>query len=86
MYFMSNIFLKDKIDGVHVTLFQLACICNTTHPSHKKLVKLFCEVHYMWWRNQDLELQEWDDFTNSNKTRILAIVMQVPNKNKKRIK
>ena len=60
IYFMSNIFLKYKIDGVHVTLFQLACICNTTHPSHNVFVELCHEVHYMWWGNQELELQEWD--------------------------
>ena len=47
MYFMSTKFLKDKINGVHVTQFQLAYICNTTHPSHKHLDKLGGEVHCM---------------------------------------
>ena len=35
----------------------------------------------MWWGNQYLELQEWDIFINLNKTRILAIMMLVPNNN-----
>ena len=35
----------------------------------------------MWWGNQDLELQEWEDFIKSNKTRILYIVMLVLNRN-----
>ena len=34
MYFMSNIFLKDKIDGFCVQQFQLAYISKKTHPSH----------------------------------------------------
>ena len=54
IYFMSTIFLKEKIDGVRVLKFQLVCICNTTHPSQKHLVELCCEVHYMWWGNQEL--------------------------------
>ena len=47
MYFMSTIFLKGKIDGFHITKFQLDYICNTTHPPHKILVKLCCQLHYM---------------------------------------
>ena len=57
MYFMSTRFLRDKINGVRVPQFQLDYIRDTTDPSHKNLVKLCCEVHYMWWVNQYLELQ-----------------------------
>ena len=35
----------------------------------------------MWWGNQDLELQEWEDSINTNKTIILAINMLVPKNN-----
>ena len=76
---MSTRFLKEKIDVVYVPRFQLAYILAITHTSHKNLVKLCREVHYMWWLNQYLEPQEWEDFTNSNKTRILDIIMLVPN-------
>ena len=86
MYFMSNIFLKDKIDGVRVTQFQLAYIRNTTHNSHKNLVTLCCEVNYMWRGNQDLEMQEWEDCTNPNKTRMIAIIMLVTKNNPQRYK
>ena len=58
MYFISTIFLKDNIEGFHVTLFKLDYILDTNYPLHKILVKLCHEVHYMWWRNQDLEIQE----------------------------
>ena len=34
MYFMSTIFLKDIIDGVHVPQFQFSYIRNKTHTSH----------------------------------------------------
>ena len=68
MYFMSNRFLKDKINGFRVQQFQLSYIYDTTHPSHKNLVKLFCEVHYMRWLNQYMELQEQEDCIKSNKT------------------
>ena len=64
MYFMSIRLLKDKINGFLVPTFQLAYICDTNNPSHKKMVKLCHEVHYMWWGNKDLELREWDDFIN----------------------
>ena len=53
--------LKDKINGVHVPQFKIAYILDTTHPSYEKLVKLCHEVHYIWWENQYLELQEWED-------------------------
>ena len=34
----------------------------THHILHiEKLVKLCYGVHYMWWVNQYLELQEWED-------------------------
>ena len=51
---MSTIFLNKNINGVRVPQFQLACIRDITHPSHKNLVKLSREVHYMWWLNQEL--------------------------------
>ena len=51
MYFMSTRFLKKNINGVRVPKFQFSYICNTTHPSHKNLVGLCCEVNYMWWVN-----------------------------------
>ena len=54
MYFMSTRFLNDNTNGVRVPHFQLVYICNKTHHSHKKLVKLCLEVNYMWWVNQDL--------------------------------
>ena len=81
MYFIPTIFLIYKINGVRVPQFQLDYIRNTTHSSHKRLVGLCREVHYMWRGNQYLELQEWEDFIKSNKTRILAIVMLAPKKN-----
>ena len=31
----------------------------------------------MWWFNQYLELQEWEDCINSKKTKILAIIIFV---------
>ena len=48
---MSTIFLKEKINGVSITQFQLSYICNKTHPSLKNMVELCHEVHYMWWEN-----------------------------------
>ena len=78
---MPTILLKDKIDGVRAQQFQLAYICDKTHPSHKKLVKLRCEVHYMWWLNQYLELQDREYCIKSNKTMILDLIMLVPNDN-----
>ena len=81
MYFMSTIFLKYKINGVCVTQFQLSYIHNTTYHPHTNLVKFCCEVHYMWWWNQDLELQEWEYCIKSNKTRILDNIILVTNKN-----
>ena len=56
MYFMSNRFLEDNINGVRVTKFQIAYIRDTTNPSHNFLVKLCFEVHYTWWVNQYLGL------------------------------
>ena len=58
MYYMSSIFLKDNINGVYVPQFQIAYIHDTTHPSHKNVVKLCREVHYMWWVNQGLLIQD----------------------------
>ena len=40
----------------------------------------------MWWENQDLELQEWEDCIKPNKKIILDTVMLVPNKNQQRYK
>ena len=42
------------------------------------MVRLGCDVHFMWWVNQELELQEWDDFMKSKKKRILSIIILVP--------
>ena len=47
MYFMSTIFLKDNINGVRVPQFQLAYIRDTTQTSHKNVVRLCGEVHYL---------------------------------------
>ena len=58
-YFMSTRLLKYSIDGVCVPQFQLGYITDTTHPLHKYLIKLCHYVHYMWWGDQDLELQYW---------------------------
>ena len=81
MYFMSTRLLRYNIDGVRVTQFKLAYICDTTNPSHKIMVKLCREVNDIWWGNQDLELQEWEDYIKSKKTRIIDIIMLVPDKN-----
>ena len=81
IYLITTRFLKDKIYGVRVLQFQLSYTCILTHPAYKSLIGFYCEVHYMWWVNQDLELQEWEDIINSNKTRILSIIILVPNKN-----
>ena len=45
MYFMSTILLKENIDVVRVTQFQLTDIRDTTHPSHKKLLN--CVMNYI---------------------------------------
>ena len=45
-------FLKDNIDGINMPQFQLDYICDTTNPLHKNLVKLFSDVHCIWWGNQ----------------------------------
>ena len=50
------------------------------HIIHIKLVKLWHDVNDMWWGNQELERQEWEDFIKSKKTRILDIIMLVPKK------
>ena len=81
MYFISIVSLKGKNNEVHVLQFQLAYICDTTHSSHKNLVELCSEVHYMWWGNQYLYLQEWGYCINSNKTIILDIIVLVPKNN-----
>ena len=82
MYSMPTILLKGEINGVRIPKFQLAYICDTTHHSHKSLVKLCREVHYMWWGDKYLELRQWEDCINSNKTRMLSIIVLFPNKNK----
>ena len=63
---MSTRFLKCNIDGVCVPQFQLDYFRDTTHTSHKNLFKLCCELHYMWWGNQYLELQELGDCVDPN--------------------
>ena len=78
---MSAILLKESIDGVHVTIFQFGYIRDTTNPPHKILVKLCCEVHYIWWKSQFMEPEYCKYCINSNKTIILAIIMLVPNNN-----
>ena len=78
---MSTGSLKDNIDGFRVPKFKLSYIRDTTHTSHKNLVKFCHELYYMWWVNQYLELQEWEDCIKPNKKIILDIVMLVPNKN-----
>ena len=35
----------------------------------------------MWWGNQELELQEWEDLIKSKKARIIDIIMLVTNQN-----
>ena len=45
MYFMSIRLLKDKINGFLVPTFQLAYICDTNNPSHKKW--LSCVMRYI---------------------------------------
>ena len=45
------------------------------------MIKLCREVYYMWWKNKELEMQEWDYCIKSNKTIILDIIMLVSNKN-----
>ena len=47
MYFMSNRFLKDNINGVYVTQFQLPYIRDTTHPSHKIWLSFFVKTLYI---------------------------------------
>ena len=83
---MSNIFLKDKIYGVCVLPFQIAYIRYTTNTPHKNLVKLCRNVNYMWWGNQELELQKWEYFIKPKKNTILAIIMLFPNNNTPRYK
>ena len=39
------------------------------------MVKLCGEAHYMWWGDQELGLQELDDFINAEKITILAIII-----------
>ena len=78
---MSTKLLKYKIDGFYVPQFQLDYIFGTTKTSHKNAVKLCRDVHYMWWVNQELELQKWEDCINYKRTRILDIILLVSNKN-----
>ena len=56
-------------------------VLTTTHHSQKYGVKLYREVHYICWGNKYLELQQWKDFINITKTRILAIIVVVTKKN-----
>ena len=56
MFYIWTIFLRDKVDGVRVPQFQLTYIHNKNHPLNKNLAKLWRDVNYMWWGNQELEL------------------------------
>ena len=47
IFFMSTIFFKYNIYEFRVPKFKLSYIRDTTHPSHKKFVKLCHEMHYM---------------------------------------
>ena len=58
IFFMSTIFLKYNTYGVHVPQSQLAYVHDTKHPSSKILVGLCSDMHYMWLRDEYLELQE----------------------------
>ena len=78
---MSNRFIKVSINRVRFPQFQLAYIYNTTQPSHKYLVKLCHDVHYMWWDYQELELQKSEYCIKSNNTIILDIITLVPKNN-----
>ena len=51
------------------------------HILHIKKFKLCRDVHYVWWVNQELELQEWGYCIKSKKTRILNIIVLVINNN-----
>ena len=64
---MSTRFLKYRIGGVDVPQFQLYYIRDTKYPLHKIMVKFCHELRFMWWVNQELELQEWGDFIKSKK-------------------
>ena len=68
-----------KNEGLVVHIWNLHTFDNTSFTL--KLVYLICDVHYMWFGNQELELQEWEDFIKSKKTIILAIIMLGPNNN-----
>ena len=54
---MSTRLLKYNIDELHVPKFQLCYIRDKTHPSRRNMVELCPGVHYMWWGDQELELQ-----------------------------
>ena len=56
--------------------FQLSYIRDTTNYSYNILVKLFRDVHHMWWWNQELE-----ELYEVQKEKILDIIMFVPYKN-----
>ena len=53
----DTIFLRYKIDGLYVPKFQLAYIFDAAHTSFKYLARFCHDFHYMWWGNQELELQ-----------------------------
>ena len=48
IFLMSTRLLEDNIYGVRFPQFQNVHIHDTKRPSHKKLVKFCCDVHYMW--------------------------------------
>ena len=49
MFFISNVFLKYNINGVHVPQLHISYIRDTTHTPHKNVVKLCRELHHIWW-------------------------------------
>ena len=78
---MSTRLLNDNIDSVHVPQSQLIYILGTTYVSHKHLVELFHDLHYMYWGNQEFNFKDWEYSIKSKKIRILSITMLVPNNN-----
>ena len=56
MFYMWTIFLRDKFYGVRVPQYQLVYIHDKNHPLNKNLTDLCCDVNYVRWGNQDLEL------------------------------
>ena len=81
MYYFVNQILKRK--NWWSTRFTISTCLNFRHNSYftSKLVRFCIEVYDMWLGNKYFELQEWEDCIKSNKTRIIDIIVLVPNKN-----